>query len=109
MTLGMLHGFGADTPCPDGRRPACIEAGFLPSLPQPGKRQLPNERTRRRVLLRSLAGGFTVMLLGLLSTPAPADDSGRLRLVQVLEDGKDGVDGLYGAAFSGVSPDGANV
>ncbi len=35
--------------------------------------------------------------------------SGRLRLVQVLEDGKDGVEGLFGAFSLTVSPDGANV
>ena len=68
-----------------------------------------SQRPRRRALLRSLAGGFTVALLGLLSAPATAADSGRLRLVQVLADGKDGVEGLFGPAFSAVSPDGANV
>jgi poly(3-hydroxybutyrate) depolymerase/6-phosphogluconolactonase (cycloisomerase 2 family) len=37
------------------------------------------------------------------------ETSGRLRLVQVLEDGKDGVEGLFGPWFPTVSPDGANV
>jgi hypothetical protein len=40
---------------------------------------------------------------------ASAADSGRLRLVQVLQDGKDGVEGLFGPAFSALSPDGAHV
>jgi poly(3-hydroxybutyrate) depolymerase/6-phosphogluconolactonase (cycloisomerase 2 family) len=44
------------------------------------------------------------------STAASAvDTSGRLRLVQVLEDGKDGVEGLYGSQTPVVSPDGVNV
>ncbi len=37
------------------------------------------------------------------------DTSGRLRLVQVLKDGEDGVAGLFGAASVAVSPDGANI
>jgi poly(3-hydroxybutyrate) depolymerase/6-phosphogluconolactonase (cycloisomerase 2 family) len=37
------------------------------------------------------------------------ETSGRLRLVQVLEDGKDGVEGLFGPFSPTVSPDGANV
>jgi poly(3-hydroxybutyrate) depolymerase/6-phosphogluconolactonase (cycloisomerase 2 family) len=78
-------------------------------LLQPGKLQLPNVRTRRGFLLWCLAGGLAVALLGVLSAPATADDSGRLRLVQVLEDGKDGVEGLFGPWFPTVSPDGANV
>jgi hypothetical protein len=61
------------------------------------------------VFLGCLAGTFAVALLGLLSAPATADDSGRLRLVQVVADGKDGVKGLFGPAFSAVSPDGAHV
>jgi len=60
-------------------------------------------------LLWSLSMGLTIALLGALSAPAAADDSGRLRLVQVLEDGKEGVEGLFGPAPSTVSPDGANV
>jgi len=106
MTQEMLHRFGAERPCPDVERPACLVAGFLPDLPQPGKPQLANVQRRRGFLLRSLAVGFAVALLGLLSAPATADDSGRLRLVQVLEDG---VDGLFGAWSLAVSPDGANV
>jgi poly(3-hydroxybutyrate) depolymerase/6-phosphogluconolactonase (cycloisomerase 2 family) len=109
MTKGMLHGFGAATPCPESERPACVEAGFLPGLPQPGKLQLANARTRRGVLLWCLAGGLAIGLLGVLSAPATAADSGRLRLVQVLEDGKDGVEGMFGPLASAVSPDGANV
>ena len=46
---------------------------------------------------------------GGVNAPATAADSGRLRLVQVLEDGKDGVEGLFGPAFSAVSPDGAHL
>ena len=55
--------------------------------------------------------GRTWLLLPLLvmAAPATADDSGRLRLVQVLEDGKDGVEGLFGALSPTVSSDGANV
>ena len=107
MTQGMPHGVGAETPCPERERPACVDAGCLPRLLQPGKLQLPNVRTRRCAAVRSLA--FAVALLGLLSAPATADNSGRLRLVQVLEDGKEGVEGLYGPALSALSPDGANV
>ena len=67
-------------------------------------------RTNRiGILLRCLAVGLSIWVLGVLSGPAAAADSGRLRLVQVLEDGKDGVDGLFGAFFPTVSPDGANV
>jgi len=104
MTTRMLRRFrvGRDWP-------ARVEAGFPPALLQPGKLQLPTIRTRRRVFLCSLAGGFAVALLGVLSAPATADNSGRLRLVQVLEDGTDGVEGLFGALLPAVSPDGANV
>jgi poly(3-hydroxybutyrate) depolymerase/6-phosphogluconolactonase (cycloisomerase 2 family) len=87
----------------------CVEAGFPPGLAELGKLQLPNVRTRHRAALRHLARAFAIALLGVLSAPATADDSGRLRLVQVLEDGKDGVEGLYGPALSALSPDGANV
>jgi 6-phosphogluconolactonase (cycloisomerase 2 family) len=62
-----------------------------------------------RFVLWCLAVGLAIGLLGVPSALASADDSGRLRLVQVLEDGKDGVEGLYGAAVPAVSPDGANV
>jgi poly(3-hydroxybutyrate) depolymerase/6-phosphogluconolactonase (cycloisomerase 2 family) len=60
-------------------------------------------------LLRCLAGALSIGLLGLLPAPASADDSGRLRLVQVLEDGKEGVEGLFGPSAAAASPDGANV
>ena len=56
-------------------------------LPQPGKLQLPRVRTRRSVLLRFLAVGLAIGLLGVPSAAAIADDSGLLRLIQVLEDG----------------------
>ena len=46
---------------------------------------------------------------GSINAPATVAGSGRLRLVQVLENGKDSVGGLYGPAFSAVSPDGAHV
>jgi poly(3-hydroxybutyrate) depolymerase/6-phosphogluconolactonase (cycloisomerase 2 family) len=109
MTQRMLHGFGTETSCPDSDQPASVEVRYLADLLQPGKLQLPNVRTRPGVRLWCLAGGFAVALLGLLSAPATADDSGRLRLVQVLQDGKDGVEGLFGALMPTVSPDGANV
>lgn len=64
---------------------------------------------RTGILLWYLSIGLSIALLGTLPAPAAADDSGRLRLVQVLEDGKDGVEGLYGAETPAVSPDGANV
>ena len=59
--------------------------------------------------LRRICCACLLLPLLAMAAPASADDSGRLRLVQVLEDGKDGVDGLYGAALSAMSPDGANV
>lgn len=67
------------------------------------------QTNRMAILLGCLAMGLSVGLLGVLSAPAAADGTGRLRLIQVLEDGKDGVEGLYGPALSEVSPDGANV
>jgi hypothetical protein len=73
-------------------------------LLQPGKLQLPNVRTRRGVLLWCLAVGLAIELLGVLSAPATADDSGRLRLVQVLEDGKDGVEGVVRGGYVGGEP-----
>ncbi|HUL98301.1 MAG TPA: beta-propeller fold lactonase family protein [Mycobacterium sp.] len=109
MTPGMLRWFGAETSCPEDDRPACVEAGSLLRLLQAGKLQLPKVRTRRGVFLRCLAVGLAIGLLGVLSAPARADDSGRLRLIQVLEDGKDGVEGLFGALSPTVSSDGANV
>ena len=67
-------------------------------------------RTNRiGILLRCLAVALSIWMMGALPAPATAGDSGRVRLVQVLEDGKDGVDGLYGAALSAMSPDSANV
>jgi poly(3-hydroxybutyrate) depolymerase/6-phosphogluconolactonase (cycloisomerase 2 family) len=65
----------------------------------------------RGMLLRvgGLAVGLAVALLGVPTAVASADDSGRLCLVQMLEDGKDGVEGLFGPLASTVSPDGANV
>ena len=59
-----------------------------------------------------LAVGLSIALSCVLPARLAAaadDDSGRLRLIQVLEDGKDGVEGLFGPWFPTVSPDGANV
>jgi poly(3-hydroxybutyrate) depolymerase/6-phosphogluconolactonase (cycloisomerase 2 family) len=55
--------------------------------------------------LKPPPGAFAGSVVG-TGTP---ETSGRLQLVQVLEDGKDGVAGLFGAFFPTVSPDGANV
>ena len=52
---------------------------------------------------------WAVVLVTSAHNASAATDSGRLRLVQVLEDRKDGVEGLFGPAFSAVSPDGAHV
>jgi len=109
MTRGMLRRVGTEPQCPDRDRPARGEVGFLPEVRQRGRLQIPNARTRGGALLWCLAAGFAVALLGALSAPAIANDSGRLRLLQVLEDGNDGVEGLFGPSASAVSPDGANL
>ncbi len=65
----------------------------------------------RRVVLSGCTAFLCALVLvtSVYNAPAAAGDSGRLRLVQVLEDGRDGVEGLFGPAFSAVSPDGVNV
>lgn len=69
-----------------------------------------SSRTNRTgTVLWCLSVALSIGLVGALSARATADTSGRLRLVQVLEDGEDGVAGLFGAASVAVSPDGANT
>jgi 6-phosphogluconolactonase (cycloisomerase 2 family) len=70
-------------------------------------------RARRPITMMAwlcaFVGGASV---GLSALPAPArsaDDSGRLRLIQALENAVDGVEGLFGARSAAVSPDGAHV
>jgi hypothetical protein len=58
------------------------------------------------LLLKPPSGAFAAGVVG----AGTAESSGRLRLVQVLENGKEGVEGLLGAWSVAVSPeDGANV
>jgi len=109
MTQRLLRRVGVETPCPDGDWPARSEVGFRSGVLQPGKLRVPAVRTHCRDVLRCLAVGLSIGMLGVLPSPSSADDSGRLRLVQVIEDGKDGVEGLFGARSAAVSPDGKNV
>jgi poly(3-hydroxybutyrate) depolymerase/6-phosphogluconolactonase (cycloisomerase 2 family) len=60
------------------------------------------------LLALSLALPHAATATGVVGTDAP-ETAGRLRLVQVLEDRVDGVEGLFGARAAAVSPDGAHV
>ena len=61
--------------------------------------------------MKPTRGLLRAMVLSLLiGAPAQAaDDAGRLRLVQVIEYGVDGVEGLFGARSAAVSPNGEQV
>jgi DNA-binding beta-propeller fold protein YncE len=71
----------------------------------------------KRVAVRRtlIAAGIPVLALaGVFPLPAALgaatpETAGRLRLMQVIENGVDGVEGLFGARSAAVSPDGAHV
>jgi len=117
VAVGTGAGARVGEPTTDGLRWSNI---FRATTPPPRTGAVPRKegamarrqrcfRNRMGIFLRCLAVGCSVGLLGVLSAPATADDAGRLRLVQVLEAGKDGVEGLFEAYSPTVSPDGANV